>query len=204
MAGLFIFGFGTGLTALSALGVPPWDVLHDGLRLHSPLSFGQAAILVGLMLILISLLFGISPGVGTIANMLFIGLFIDLTLYMGDSWEIDELVLPLRLGVTIAGIALVGLGSALYIGAEMGAGPRDSLMVLITTCTRAQSRRGTHLDRGHRTRGRCVARRSPRHRDRSVRPHHRPLRAALLSLAAHGRDRRQTIARIGVSGPPHK
>ena len=136
MVGLFIFGFGTGLTALSALGVPPWDVLHDGLRLHSPLSFGQAAILVGLALILVSFFFGIKPGPGTIANMIFIGLFIDLTLYLGEGWQVDELVLPLRLGVTLAGIALVGLGSALYIGAGMGAGPRDSLMVLITTHTR--------------------------------------------------------------------
>lgn len=136
MVGLFIFGFGTGLTALAALGVPPWDVLHDGIRLHSPLSFGQAAILVGLALVVVSLCFGIKPGVGTIANMIFVGLLIDLTLYVGDGWEVDELVLPLRLGVTIAGIALVGLGSALYIGAEMGAGPRDSLMVLITTHTR--------------------------------------------------------------------
>lgn len=136
MVGLFIFGFGTGLTALAALGVPPWDVLHDGIRLHSPLSFGQAAILVGLALVVVSLCFGIKPGVGTIANMIFVGLLIDLTLYVGDGWEVDELVLPLRLGVTIAGIALVGLGSALYIGAEMGAGPRDSLMVLFTTHTR--------------------------------------------------------------------
>ena len=136
MAGLALFGFGTGLTALAALGVPPWDVLHDGLRLHTPLSFGQAAMLVGLALIVISLLFGIKPGAGTIANMIFVGLFIDLTLYMGDGWEVDELMLPLRLGVTVAGIALVGLGSALYIGAGMGAGPRDSLMVLIATRTR--------------------------------------------------------------------
>jgi len=136
MFGLFLFGFGTGLTVLSALGVPPWDVLHDGIRINTPLTFGQAAILVGFVLIVISVAFGIRPGVGTIANMLFVGLFIDLTLFIGEVWTVDERALWLRAAIMIAGILLVGLGSALYIGAGMGAGPRDSLMVVVGSRTR--------------------------------------------------------------------
>jgi len=136
MFGLFVFGFGTGLTVLSALGVPPWDVLHDGIRINTPLTFGQAAILVGFLLVAISFAFGIRPGVGTIANMLFVGLFIDLTLFVGEDWNVDDRTLWLRAVVMITGILLVGLGSALYIGAGMGAGPRDSLMVVVGSRTR--------------------------------------------------------------------
>src|SRR5665809_107000 len=104
MFGLFLFGFGTGLTVLSALGVPPWDVLHDGIRINTPLTFGQAAILVGFLLVAISFAFGIRPGVGTIANMLFVGVFIDLTLFIGEDWNVDDRALWLRAVVMVTGI----------------------------------------------------------------------------------------------------
>lgn len=131
LVGLYLFGLGTGLAVLSALGVSPWDVLHDGIRIHTRLSFGQAAILVSVVLTIAGAVFRVKIGFGTIANAILIGLFVDLTLYMGDSWGIDSMQVTLRFAVTIGGILLVGLGSALYIGAEMGVGPRDSLMVLI-------------------------------------------------------------------------
>ena len=125
-----MFALGTVLTLRASLGVPPWDVLHDGIRRNTPLSFGAAVIAIGLLLVLLSALFGIRPGPGTIANMLLIGTFVDLMLLTGIGASLDDAAMAARVATTVTGIAVVGLGSALYIGANLGAGPRDSLMVL--------------------------------------------------------------------------
>ena len=133
VAGLWLFALGSVLTLRASLGVPPWDVLHDGIRRNTPLSFGVAVIAIGVLLVLVSALFGIRPGPGTIANMLLIGTFVDLMLLTGAGEDLDDAHVALRLAVTLTGVAVVGLGSALYIGANLGAGPRDSLMVLAAT-----------------------------------------------------------------------
>ena len=117
----------------AALGLSPWDVLADGVRINSPLTFGQAIIAIGLVLVLGSLLAGIKPGPGTIANMLLIGAFADLMLSTGVGAGLDEGAMWLRVAVMLGGIAITGLGSALYIGAGLGAGPRDSLMIAVAT-----------------------------------------------------------------------
>ncbi|MDQ3914027.1 MAG: hypothetical protein M3323_01665 [Actinomycetota bacterium] len=130
LGGLWMFALGTVLTLRAGLGVPPWDVLHDGIRRNTPLTFGVAVIAIGVLLVLLSAFFGMRPGPGTIANMLLIGAFVDLMLLTGIGAALDEGPLAVRVLVTTAGIAVVGLGSALYIGANLGAGPRDSLMVV--------------------------------------------------------------------------
>lgn len=130
VGGLWMFALGSVLTLRASLGVPPWDVLHDGIRQNTPLSFGAAVIAIGVVLVLVSALFGIRPGPGTIANMLLIGTFVDLMLLTGIGADLDDAATALRVATTVTGIAVVGLGSALYIGANLGAGPRDSLMVL--------------------------------------------------------------------------
>ena len=117
----------------AALGLSPWDVLADGVRTNTPLSFGQAIIVIGLVLVLGSLLAGIKPGPGTIANMLLIGAFADLMLSTGVGAELPDADTWLRVAVMLGGIAMTGLGSALYIGAGLGAGPRDSLMIAVAT-----------------------------------------------------------------------
>ena len=127
--GLWMFALGTVLTLRASLGVPPWDVLHDGIRRNTPLSFGVAVIAVGLLLVVVSALAGIRPGPGTIANMILIGTFVDAMLLTGIGAGLDGAHMAARVATTVAGIAVVGLGSALYIGANLGAGPRDSLMV---------------------------------------------------------------------------
>ncbi|MDQ3952822.1 MAG: hypothetical protein M3279_07680, partial [Actinomycetota bacterium] len=58
LAGLWLFALGTVLTLRASLGVPPWDVLHDGIRQNTPLSFGVAVIAIGVLLVLVSALFG--------------------------------------------------------------------------------------------------------------------------------------------------
>ncbi len=117
----------------ASLGLSPWDVLADGVRGNSPVTFGQAVILIGLVLVLGSLVAGIKPGPGTIANMLLIGLFADLMLSTGLGAQLGDGALPLRGAVLLGGVMLTGIGSALYIGAGLGAGPRDSLMIAVAT-----------------------------------------------------------------------
>ena len=131
--GLACFAAGTTLTLWAELGLSPWDVLHDGLRLNTPLTFGTATIAVGAALILVSLIGGVRPGPGTLANMVLIGVFVDLFLGTGLGDGIGNEHVALRALTTLSGVAVIGLGSALYIGAELGAGPRDSLMVTVAT-----------------------------------------------------------------------
>ena len=133
IAGLWLFALGTVMFLRAHLGLSPWDVLADGVRRNTPLAFGQAIIAIGVVLVLGSLLAGIKPGPGTIANMILIGAFADLMLATGIGADLDEAELWLRVVVMLGGIVMTGLGSALYIGAELGAGPRDSLMIAVAT-----------------------------------------------------------------------
>jgi uncharacterized protein len=137
-AGLWLFAAGVVLGLRSGLGVSPWDVLHDGIRQVTPLSFGAATVLVGVVLVAVALAAGIRPGPGTLANMLAIGVFADAMLATGIAGDLDARPLPLRLAAVAAGIGLVALGSALYIGAGLGSGPRDSLMLALSARTRVR------------------------------------------------------------------
>ena len=134
-AGLWLFAAGVVLGLRSGLGVSPWDVLHDGLRQVTPLSFGAATVLVGVVLVAVALAVGIRPGPGTLANMLTIGVFADAMLATGVAGDLDARPLALRLAAVAAGVGLVALGSALYIGAGLGSGPRDSLMLALSART---------------------------------------------------------------------
>jgi uncharacterized protein len=135
-AGLWLFAAGVVLGLRSGLGVSPWDVLHDGIRQVTPLSFGVASVLVGVVLVLVALSHGVRPGPGTLANMVAIGVFADAMLASGIGRDLHAQPLPLRLAAVLAGIGLVALGSALYIGAGLGSGPRDSLMLALSARTR--------------------------------------------------------------------
>jgi len=137
-AGLWLFAAGVVLGLRSGLGVSPWDVLHDGIRQVTPLSFGAATVLVGVVLVAVALAAGIRPGPGTLANMVAIGVFADAMLAIGIARDLDAGSLPPRLAAVVAGVGLVALGSALYIGAGLGSGPRDSLMLAISARTRAR------------------------------------------------------------------
>jgi len=138
LAGLWLFAAGVVLGLRSGLGVSPWDVLHDGIRQVAPLSFGAATVLVGVVLVAVALAAGIRPGPGTLANMVAIGVFADAMLATGIARDLDAGSLPPRLAAVVAGVVLVALGSALYIGAGLGSGPRDSLMLAISARTRVR------------------------------------------------------------------
>lgn len=135
LAGLWLFAAGVVLGLRSKLGVGPWDVLHDGIRQVTPLSFGVATIAVGLVLLLAGAVAGVRPGPGTLVNMVIIGIFSDAMLASGIGADLDARGLPMRLAAVAVGVGLVALGSALYIGAGLGSGPRDSLMLAIAART---------------------------------------------------------------------
>jgi len=135
LAGLWLFALGVVLGLGSGLGVSPWDVLHDGIRQATPLSFGAATVLVGVVLVVVALAFGVRPGPGTLVNMVAIGVFADALLASGFVQDLTAGSLPVRLAAVLAGVGLVALGSALYIGAGLGSGPRDSLMLALAART---------------------------------------------------------------------
>lgn len=122
--GLAVFGFGSGLMVQSDLGNPPWDVFHEGISLVTPLSIGVAAIVTSFGVLLLWIPLRERPGPGTLANAVLIGVFIDLTVIGVDTPE----HLGGRIGLMVAGVVLVGIGSGLYIGVRLGPGPRDGLM----------------------------------------------------------------------------
>ncbi len=127
-----MFALGTVMTLRSNIGLSPWDVLADGIRLRTPLTFGLAVVAIGAILVLASAFGGVRPGIGTIANMLLIGAFADLMLATDIGVALMDGALVWRVALDLGGIAMIGIGSALYIGAELGTGPRDSLMVLLS------------------------------------------------------------------------
>jgi uncharacterized membrane protein YczE len=134
--GLFLCSCGTVLTYRSDMGLGPWDVFHKGLSLHLPLSFGQAAIIVGAVIIMLGLFLKVKPGVGTVLNMLLIGFFADWQLNSHWLPDLGAAPLPLRLLVDCAGVFAMGLGTAFYILPSMGAGPRDGLMLRLNVLTK--------------------------------------------------------------------
>jgi uncharacterized protein len=128
--GLFVFAAGIVALLESRLGLSPWDVLHQGIAKHSPLSFGEANIVVGVAVLAAAWLLGARVGTGTVANAVLIGVFIDRLTSIGWVSGLAHDRLGVRVGLLVAGIAVIGLGSGFYLGANLGAGPRDSLMVV--------------------------------------------------------------------------
>lgn len=130
LLGLFLCACGIVAFLESGLGLPPWDVLHQGIASHTPLSFGTANLAVGVIVLVSARLLGARIGAGTIANALLIGSFLSLLLAFVPVDALAGQALAWRVVVMLVGIACFGIGSALYIGAAMGAGPRDSLMLV--------------------------------------------------------------------------
>lgn len=137
MLGLVMFGAGIAFTAISELGLSPWDVFAQGISRRTGIGLGVAGIIVGAVVLLLWIPFKEKVGLGTILNVAVIGTVTDLTLWMfpeeagSTAWQWIAL---------LGGIALIGLGTGLYIGAGMGPGPRDGLMT-------ALARRGIKMRR---------------------------------------------------------
>ncbi len=135
MVGLCLFGTGIWLGLEANLGVGPWDVLAGGLADKLGTPFGRTAIGVSVVVFLIGLAARVRPGLGTVLNVLVIGAVIDLLIATPLLDDLGDDAVALRLVATVGGIACVAAGSALYLGAHLGPGPRDGLMVAIATRT---------------------------------------------------------------------
>lgn len=135
VAGLFLFALGIVTQLESRLGLSPWDVLHQGIARHTPLSFGIANVCVSIVVLGVAVLLGARIGVATVANALLIGSFIQALTAIAPIDRLSDASLGVRIGLLAATMPLIGAGSALYLGAWLGAGPRDSLMVVGGTRT---------------------------------------------------------------------
>ena len=131
--GLFLYALGIVMTINANIGYAPWDVFHVGLANSVGLSIGVASILTGVVIVLISWLLGEKLGLGTILNMLLIGVFLDIIMALKVIPKLDHVVLGIFM--MIGGLFVIALASYFYIGAAFGAGPRDSLMVALTRKT---------------------------------------------------------------------
>jgi uncharacterized membrane protein YczE len=110
-------------------------VLNQGIARHSRLTFGIANIAVGLVVLVVAWVLGGPPGLGTVANAVLIGLFIEGLLRIDAVVDLTGSPLGVRVALLPLGIALMGIGSAFYIGASYGAGPRDTLMLVLSRRT---------------------------------------------------------------------
>ena len=126
--GLFLFGAAVAVMLEARIGVDPWSTLHEGLSLRTGLSFGRISQIIGAMLILWSWwAFRVRPGVGTVFNMLTVGPWVDVIR--------QQTLLPWQAGGVagvaqfLSGILLLGLATAVYLGARLGAGPRDGFVM---------------------------------------------------------------------------
>ena len=126
--GLAIFGFGDGLIIQSHIGNAPWSVLAQGLSLHTPFSIGECTFIIGFAVLLLWWPLRERPGFGTLANICIISLFIQVAV---DICPVIHNNFALSLLMVMGGIAMVGLGSTLYITTGLGPGPRDGLMTAL-------------------------------------------------------------------------
>jgi uncharacterized membrane protein YczE len=122
--GLVLYGVSMALMIESALGLNPWDVLHQGVSKVTGLTFGHTVILVSLPVLALWIPLRQRPGFGTIANFVVIGFTVDAALVVLPAGG----TIPARIGLLVGGILLNGFATGLYIGSNLGPGPRDGLM----------------------------------------------------------------------------
>ena len=123
--GLTLFGLGEGLLIVSFTGASPWSVLAQGISLNVNLSIGTITFLISVTVLILWIPLGQKPGVGTIFNALIIALMIDLCIKFvpTPSNNIQQIVLA------VISVIIVGIGGGIYLVSNLGAGPRDGLMI---------------------------------------------------------------------------
>lgn len=124
LAGLALYGLSMALLIRAGLGLDPWDVLHQGLSHYLPLSFGTVTIVVGAVVLLLWIPLRQKPGLGTVSNVVVVGVAADVGLWLIP--EPDQLAV--RIVLMVSAVVLNGLAGAVYIGSQLGPGPRDGLM----------------------------------------------------------------------------
>lgn len=133
LLGFMFCAFSTVLALKSNLGLSPWDVFHQGISNKTGLTIGQVSILVGIIVVGITVLLKLEIGLGTIANMIIIGFFTDIIINTGIIQTSTNLFTGVLM--LIGSLFCMAIGSYLYIGCELGCGPRDGLMVALVKKT---------------------------------------------------------------------
>ena len=121
--GLFLYGFTMAMLVESTLGLDPWDVFHEGVAKHVALTFGQVVIATGAVVLLLWIPLRQKPGIGTVLNVIVIGMAADFGIAVISQPD----SLWLRVFLLVGGIVGNAFAGALYIGAALGPGPRDGL-----------------------------------------------------------------------------
>lgn len=120
-----VMGIGDGMIVLANFGSSPWTVLAQGLSLQTGLSIGIIISIISLIVLLLWLPLKLRVGLGTLLNVIIIALFIDLTVYY---FPVPNMLIE-RITFIIIGLILFGVGTTFYLSCQLGAGPRDGLMV---------------------------------------------------------------------------
>ena len=128
-SGTSLIGIGISLNYLANLGLGPWGVFHDGLSKTLGISYGRTIIFTGVAVMLLWIPLKQKPGLGTIVDIFLVGIVADLIIL---NFELSDSIL-LSLTLIAFGIILIGAGTAIYVGADLGAGPRDGVMVGLET-----------------------------------------------------------------------
>jgi len=134
MMGLVFYALGIVLTIKANIGYAPWDVFHVGLSETTGLSIGIISILVGFVIVILVTVLGEKLGLGTVLNMIFIGLFIDLIFFINIIPAVNNFFIGTA--VLVAGLFIISFGSYFYIKSGFGVGPRDNLMVVLARKTK--------------------------------------------------------------------
>ena len=129
ITGLFYYAIGIMLTIKAEIGYSPWDVFHAGIANTFDVPFGVTTIGVGAIIVVLATILGETVGIGTLLNMLLIGVFLDLIIWSG----VIPTATNLWTGIAMltAGMVVIAIATFFYISSGFGAGPRDSLMVAL-------------------------------------------------------------------------
>ncbi len=125
LVGTTLIGTGVALNFSSNLGLGPWGVFHEGISLNTSLTFGNAIIATGIFVTLLWIPLKQKPGIATLVDIFWIGTVADLVI----SLDLNADTLVLKWIFVFIGILCIGSGTAIYVGADMGSGPRDGVMV---------------------------------------------------------------------------
>lgn len=123
MFGLFIYGVGLAMMVNAQIGIAPWDVLAQGISIQTGISFGQATVVVSALVLLLWIPLRVKPGLGTVMNAIFIGVFADVAM----PFIPEPTIYWQQLLLFVGGMVLVSFATGLYISCGMGKGPRDGL-----------------------------------------------------------------------------
>lgn len=126
IVGLVCFGLGIGLMVEAGLGLGPWEALNQGVARQVGLEIGTVSVLLGIPILALWWPLGERPGIGTLLNVVLIGTATNATIALVPT-PADE-ALPVRVGLMAAGIAIIAVGSGIYLATDLGPGPRDGLM----------------------------------------------------------------------------